>query len=414
MTSIRALNNTSLQVIFAGTSLNAQKAIEVRETESEPLRDAGMKYYNEDYNVAAGFLSAMSDKAVTKVLESHGIDSPIAVRHGRALWGRVKWTAMYAEGILEEAEKKANTKFGHMPNAERQKKVKEPLAGMEEKDFYTIANAVYNTIIEDLCTRLGDLQKRQGGEEVLDKLLDAAISTDILDREHIFYEQSDMRLVQEGFARVESRIDRLKAELEQTFSVRQSEQELMEKNFFELVSFSTTSLEAKLPDNIPKGCDFENHLMDDLKKMLDKYKRYPLNTNFDAPASSQRTVNSSSGRSVTIHYQPSKATGKSLIHQLYYRLPGWGFTEPTMTRPLVCVESVVSTSGLKELTEFLEVTDLIIVNQTKDKLEELVKKGLVVADKKGTSLIAKLSERVVIDAVIRFSMGQKFDKKFMG
>ena len=44
---------------------------------------------------------------------------------------------------------------------------------------------------------------------------------------------------------------------------------------------------------------------------------------------------------------------------------------------------------------------------------ELLNHGFIVVDKTKTSLIAKLAERVVIDAIIRFSIGSQLEKRFI-
>ena len=65
--------------------------------------------------------------------------------------------------------------------------------------------------------RLNALQERWDCGELLDQLLEAAISADILNRPHVFYEKSDLKLVEQGFAIVYSWMDDLESKLNGRF-----------------------------------------------------------------------------------------------------------------------------------------------------------------------------------------------------
>lgn len=212
----------SVKIIIAGTALNANKAAQIRD-DDEPLpflRESGLKC---DYQVMANFPLVKSRVAATEVLKAHGVksvDSTRAVEHGRNLWGRVKWTAMYAKKIQEliQAVKARGESEEESEEASEEETEEEPKeeseAELDETVFPILANEVYETVIGNLQERLEALQTREGGAAVVDKVLEAAISADILDRDHVFYQESDMRLIEDGFAVLESGIDQLADKLE--------------------------------------------------------------------------------------------------------------------------------------------------------------------------------------------------------
>lgn len=76
------------------------------------------------------------------------------------------------------------------------------------------------------------------------------------------------------------------------------------------------------------------------------------------------------------------------------------------------VESSAERSGeLEDVMRTLSRHGLIVVNKTKAQLKELLEKEFDVVGKTKPLVVAKLAERVVIDAVIQFSLGQRFDQK---
>ncbi|KAJ8114899.1 hypothetical protein ONZ43_g4792 [Nemania bipapillata] len=125
----------------------------------------------------------------------------------KPLWGRVKWMAMYAEKIAGKLDKTGEAE------------VSAPQDPDQESFFSTVVEETYNDIVEVMCARLESLRERAGTQKLMDTLLDAAISADVLDRPHVFYQESDMVLVEQGFAMVGYRIDELARELGSTFDI---------------------------------------------------------------------------------------------------------------------------------------------------------------------------------------------------
>jgi len=130
----------------------------------------------------------MNRNAVRGVLNSYGLNgSEIAVDQSKPLWGRVKWTAMYAERIIEEVIKRENINSDDMSAEEYEQWVQKCFAEKKEVDFKTLVGETYERVVGELCAKLGVIQKRGDSEHLLDKLLEAAISADILGRAHVFH-----------------------------------------------------------------------------------------------------------------------------------------------------------------------------------------------------------------------------------
>ncbi|KAL9120102.1 MAG: hypothetical protein Q9187_003346 [Circinaria calcarea] len=105
-----------------------------------------------------------------------------------------------------------------MSKEEYEKSVRELFALKREGiSFNNLADETYEEIIKNLYTRLGILQERGDYGELLDKLLKAAISADILGRPHVFYRENDIELVEQGFAIVYSWINNLESKLNECF-----------------------------------------------------------------------------------------------------------------------------------------------------------------------------------------------------
>ena len=95
------------QMIFSGTSLNVNRVLQSHASvmASRPFK-RGLLWQKDACNLTADFLLVLSRSAAREILRSYGLDVPeIAVEKGKSLWGRVKWTAMYAERIIEEINK---------------------------------------------------------------------------------------------------------------------------------------------------------------------------------------------------------------------------------------------------------------------------------------------------------------------
>ncbi|MDI1493203.1 MAG: hypothetical protein OHK93_004991 [Ramalina farinacea] len=127
---------------------------------------------------------------------------------------------MYAERIIDEIKKGQPAVIGPVHPEEDFKKLKALFAKKHESlNFGHLADDTYEIVIKELLTKLHQLQKRGDCERLLDKLLEAAFSADILDRPHVLDQESDMELVEHGFAIVESWESSLEAELAGDFKI---------------------------------------------------------------------------------------------------------------------------------------------------------------------------------------------------
>ncbi|MCJ1422585.1 hypothetical protein MMC29_000465 [Sticta canariensis] len=198
------------QVIFAGTSLNVSEALKTRKEMVEKMdpfhTKKGSIWHRSAYSITHRFPLVMNRDAAADVLKAFGIDNARAVEQSEPLWGRIKWTAMYAEKIIEARRKGETGDYSTMPNDEQ-----------GSLNFRELAEETVNEITDNLYVRLNALQERGDCGELLDQLLEAAISADILSRPHVFYEKSDLQLVEQGFAIIYSWMDDLESKLNGRF-----------------------------------------------------------------------------------------------------------------------------------------------------------------------------------------------------
>ena len=211
------------QVIFAGTSLNLSEALKTRmEIVEDPEGHAtqGNVWLQSAHNITHRFPLVMNRDDTAAVLKAFGIENaPRAVDQSEPLWGRVKWTAMYAERIIKAIKKGETKDFHIMPNDHFLDWVKETFAKKQEDlNFRALAEKTVNEITDNLYAKLNALQERKDCGELLDQLLEAAISADILSRPHVFYQKSDLQLVEQGFAIVHSWMDELESKLNGRFN----------------------------------------------------------------------------------------------------------------------------------------------------------------------------------------------------
>ncbi len=211
------------QVIFAGTSLNLSEALKTRmEIVEDPEGHItqGNVWLQSAHNITHRFPLVMNRDDTAAVLKAFGIENaPRAVDQSEPLWGRVKWTAMYAERIIRAIKKGETEDFHTMPNDDFLNWKKETFAKKQEDlNFRALAEKTVNEITDNLYAKLNALQERKDCEELLDQLLEAAISADILSRPHVFYQKSDLQLVEQGFAIVHSWMDELESKLNGRFN----------------------------------------------------------------------------------------------------------------------------------------------------------------------------------------------------
>lgn len=210
---------------FAGTSLSVNRFLQDRASILAFKSDyMGPVWRKDACNLTADFFLVLNTSATREVLRCYGLDgSEMAVKKGRLLWGRVKWTAMYAERIIDEINKDQPAEIGPVHPEEDLEKSKALFATKQESlNFGHLAEDTYEIVVAELLSKLHQLQKRGDCERLLDKLLEAAFSADILDRPHVLDQESDMELVEHGFAIVESWEDSLEAELTGEFKIVKS------------------------------------------------------------------------------------------------------------------------------------------------------------------------------------------------
>lgn len=131
---------------------------------------------------------------------------------------------MYAERIIEEVKKREPAEDSSMHLEEDFEKLKALFATKKESlNFGHLADDTYETVITELVNKLHQLQKRGDRKRLLDKLLEAAFSADLLGRPHVLNQESDMELVEHGLAIVESWQDSLEVELTRDFRIFKSE-----------------------------------------------------------------------------------------------------------------------------------------------------------------------------------------------
>ena len=213
------------QVIFAGTSLNAPEAFKAREAIAEIVALHSKEYRGKTWakdvcSMATKFPLIKTRDDAEAVPKSFGLDdADTAVDKGERLRGRVKWTAIYAEKIIEEIKRGETKNYNTMSNGEYQESIRETFAKKKGGlNFKTLADETFNEITDSLCARLVVLQEQGSCIALLDRLLEAAISADILGRPHVFYQTGDIQPVEQGFAIVDSWIAELESKLEGDFT----------------------------------------------------------------------------------------------------------------------------------------------------------------------------------------------------
>ena len=227
----------SRQMIFTGTSLNVNKVLQthasaINHQSNDSKWYQGARVWQVDgCKLTVQFPLIMNRTAARQVLSTYGLnDSEDAVEQSKSLWGRIKWTAMYAERILDDIQENNSTELESLQPEGSQDKVEALFARKRESmDFRHLASDTYETVIAELIAKLDHLEKRGNSERLLDNLLEAAFSADILDRPHVLDQERDIELVEHGFAIVESWEDRLEADLASDFAITKSETQITAK-----------------------------------------------------------------------------------------------------------------------------------------------------------------------------------------
>ena len=444
---------------------------------------------------------------------------------------------MYCEKIIAEIKKGQTKDLDAMSKEDYEKAVRELFFKQDGISFSKLADETYKKIVESLCARLGILQKRGDCRELLDKLLEAAISADILGRPHVFYQESDMELVEQGFAIVESSINQLEFKLEKNFDViSKTNKQLIAKlkkgrpiedgtvdllaeinKGFSLVDCTLNDLTAEMVEDgftivdctmdklaseleeegfsivkesqnqlrvqLVKASTLTNNQIDELAKrmnngfhvkdcMKDKLTTEMVKHGFTIWGGDKRgklrnllkeqdiTIDKETDYQLTARLEEKfsivdqkvsklearlKKEGFIMVDKtmdqltevskngftilgghketqlrvrLRGRLSGQGFTVEQETDKRLRVklkESCTIEDGRRDdLAASLRDSGFIIVNKTIDQLDKLVERPFTIINCSKNELMAKLAERVVIDAIILFFMGHyHLDEKLM-
>jgi len=379
-TSMAIYGQTTAKALVAGTSLNLKKALD----SLQPLRRThtfrGYQWGEREYKIVRNFPFVRDNDGAKMILHACGIKCQKvldeAANNSRSLWGRVKWTSMYAEKIAEKL--KDLELSGADPTSD---------ASIKALDLRRLADETFEDVVGQLVHRLGIIQRRGDGAELLRKLLEAAISADIRGLPHVFHHESEMELVDQGFATVATAIDRLSEELSGHFtitdktpnqlSLRLHENLNVERGMIHLLataakrgfSIAECTLNACTPEIAANGIIIVDCLP------------------FQLTTDSARTGYATKGRPA----RQSKLKAKL----------GTGFTVDTHGTDymLFAVLKPGATMALS-LPEDLKAGHYCTAATTIDNLQFLVRKGFTIND---SSLVAELKERVVIEAILRFS-----------
>jgi hypothetical protein len=385
-------------VIFLGTSFNISKALETREKQIRKLRSVNRRKRLEGddrFKVVTNYQQVRNVTDAETVLQDYGLKAKrvlqSAPQYGRMLWGRVQWTAMFAERLLHALT------LSQLPNSEEHEISEEQCKSL---DLRKVADDTYEGIVEQLIDKLHLIRGRENGEDLLTALLGAAISADICNSPHTFERKDDLELVEHGFATIVNIIDKAKDELRPNFittfnSMRRCEltaqireQCAIEYGIIDLLiksanfGFSVngwilneltadmwtrgfTIVDVLTSADMRPGCSQNNHdprFMEVINKLGQDNPTLPkaFANDFDIPLNSK---------------------GQKLVN--------------------VKIKNSFKPRIARELTQKLNQNHFLVIDKTIDELNQLVR-GFTVRDM-DSSPIAELSEPVVIDAVIRFS-----------
>lgn len=381
------------QLLLGGTSLNISQALETVATFTGDC-NYGFRWDDKAYRLVGNFPLAINETDAKNVLRACGLNSPrvrdMAAEYSRSLWGRVKWTAMFAESILKRLENKG------VSNSEV---ISEQ--ALEDLSLRSLADETYETVIVHLIDKLGIIHKRGGGTELLNKLLEATISADIRDTPHVFYQESDKELVEKGFATLDTNIGQLQGDL---------------MKYFTILSSQANQLSAALT----KPCDLEDGIIYLLTKAM----------------KSQVTIAGCTINRLTPELANKGFTVVDYITTTMNDKEKQGFARAQEKEPTrhVALEKTLSPHGfgiiergnnpffvrlkqgrsleeniVNELVKELTKKSLCITDMTFENLDKLVQGGFTV----DMALVAELKERVVIDAIIRFSIGSRLEEKII-
>ena len=369
--------------IFAGTSLNIHGAIEAVQ-----WVDGGIYFESDSPELPASakivrdFPIIMDEDNAKVTLRAYGLSSARildgAAKHGVPLWGRVKWTSMYAEKIAEKLEELGCSASGSISDDSYKK-----------LDLYCLAGETYEDIVEHLIRRLGAIQQRGDGAKLLNKLLEAAISADIRGLPHVFQERRDLELVDHGFALVTTVLEEIWK---------------MMSAYFEPISRDANHLTLALREGVSSE--------EGVVHLLGEVRKHSLSIQ-DCTIDELTLELAQEGFTIVdcIPLQWKGDTPKVITAKAgYARGTKWRANLTTKLAPDFDIsrkgEKYLLSAKLKpgatmtpELIMKLKEYNYIITKTAIDTLTGLVKGGFTI---KNPTLAAELKERVAIDAILRF------------
>jgi hypothetical protein len=235
------------RLIFARTSFNLLKALHIRQKAIDAIEYSDYRDFlrtGGQFRFVTHYRHVRNNTDTATILQGCGLKVKklleVVPEHGRLLRGRVKWTTMFTERVLD------GLKTNKLSNSEEPELSEEQYTSL---DIRKVTEDSYETIVAQLSHKLDLIKGRQNGEYLLRTLLEAEISADIRNSPHIFERKSDLELVEHRFATVTNKIDKAMDELEVNFIT----------SFNSLRRFE---LEVRRREH----CDVENGIVDLLAK----------------------------------------------------------------------------------------------------------------------------------------------------
>lgn len=435
----------SRRAIFGGTSLNISEALSI----AKPILREGNRFFsvlnssfgnggldlatnrNPEPQVISKFplvTDANAERVLREELRGLGLFKQgsldeaklekslgAAVSASALLRGRVKWTAMYAERIIKGRN-----------GAD--------VLALSTSELSELAKVTYEDVVKSLWNRLDDIQAKQDGERLLDMLLEAAISADILCRPHIFAEEG-LELVERGFAIVEQiatedlasqsewtikgslQNHSIIAKLKEDRSIQDTTRKLLAKVIEYKLEIQEYTISRLTAEEAEKGFIIVDCFssMDTQAAQLKDQVGPERNVGLGAKRLGDSPMRQEAGGPVAKKGATADTTvGKRLANR-------------AKTVREICestVEIIYDPNQHGVFQGRLKQKDDSTGNKLDDMIRRLKAKGFQTLNRKvdqlaneltilvGTSQKAKLSEPVVIDAIIRFSF-ERLNRKFM-
>lgn len=386
------VDGLSQQVIFAGTSFNLRKAIKsISRLEGIPFATRNQFCIDASYNSVLDFPLVMDESDLKSALRRCGLKSQkildIAAEHGSALFGRIKWTAMYAESIL--------TKLKELEWSDSDTHTDDEYNALNLRH---LADETYETVIAHLIGKLRTIEERGDGSKLLNQLLEAAISADIRGLPHVFQHDSDMELVERGFAMVRTKIDQFSIKLEQ---------------YFTIVTKKIDQLKARLTnsDDLEAGTIY---LLSQAAHSKFSISGFTINAITPNIATTGFTIVDCQTTKMESDQQKQgyNQYGRAKRHSgLKKQLSEWNFSIEDSTDNNLFArlkEGVtINEKTADEVKSFLEKQSYINIDIPIADLSRLMHEGFQIQQ---STLVAELKERVVIDAILQFFNSKLNDK----